>query len=368
MEVSKVNELPIIEEKKYRTEETTNDRTRSNELTKNIVKKNSDNTLEDHKGTSGAKNLRSQMNFNKKTMKSVGMRSTHTKKAQNDYLSSFVTPKRSVRGPKSMLYSTASRYKEDKISKICESTTEPFRKTQTRINGRLKDYTPTENEEGNQGNWEESMDKTFENISLLVRQKKDAKEDNIYLRNHLTETLDELDEETRMQKQLEKEIEAEKKKASENTSENNTIKKELDRIKKILGKEANSVIKEGDKLGDELKKCRYKVSKLQRELETSRSEQEVVLNHQRYEQIEEIQLQITEAEEELMSLEHECRNSTIQIEKQAKRLKEKQKMIDEMVSNQDKITSPYGNVVIKQNTRDPELEYFSERLKRIVNN
>mmetsp|Transcript_1014 Transcript_1014/g.1014 ORF Transcript_1014/g.1014 Transcript_1014/m.1014 type:complete len:99 (+) Transcript_1014:481-777(+) len=98
------------------------------------------------------------------------------------------------------------------------------------------------------------MDKTFENISLLVRQKKDAKEENIYLRNHLTETLDELDEETRMQKQLEKEIEAEKKKASENTSENNTIKKELDRIKKILGKEANSVIKEGDKLGDELKK------------------------------------------------------------------------------------------------------------------
>ena len=78
-----------------------------------------------------------------------------------------------------------------------------------------------------------------------------------------------------------------------------------------------------------------------------------------------------------MDLEHECRNSAILLEKQAKRLKDKQKMIDEMIENQDKITyflyhliffrRPNGNVVIKQATRDPELEYFSNRLKKIVN-
>lgn len=71
-------------------------------------------------------------------------------------------------------------------------------------------------------------------------------------------------------------------------------------------------------------------------MENSRNEYEVTLNHQKYEQIQELQVQITEAEEELMRLEHECRNSVLKIEKQAKRLKEKQKMMDEMLENQDK--------------------------------
>lgn len=58
------------------------------------------------------------------------------------------------------------------------SRAEPFRRTQTRINGRLKEYNPTEGEEHN---WEDAMDKNFENITLLVRKKKDAKEENIFV-------------------------------------------------------------------------------------------------------------------------------------------------------------------------------------------
>ncbi|CAI2363506.1 unnamed protein product [Moneuplotes crassus] len=169
------------------------------------------------------------MDSNKKAIKSVRMTSKRNKKSKTDYFSSFVTTNKSSLEPKSMFYSTASRFREDKISKICESTTEPFRRTQTRINGRLKDYTPSQNEEGTQGNWEDLIDKTFENITLLVRQKKDAKEQNIYLRYQLTEALDELDEETRIQKQLEQEIEEERKKTPYIHSANKEVKTELDK-------------------------------------------------------------------------------------------------------------------------------------------
>jgi len=39
-----------------------------------------------------------------------------------------------------------------------------------------------------------------------------------------------------------------------------------------------------------------------------------------------------------MELEHQSRNTVISLRKQAKRLKDKQRMINEMILNQDKIT------------------------------
>ena len=49
---------------------------------------------------------------------------------------------------------------------------------------------------------------------------------------------------------------------------------------------------------EQLKKSRYTVEKLQRELESSREEWEVTLNYQVNDQIEPLQVQIAEAEEE----------------------------------------------------------------------
>ena len=79
------------------------------------------------------------------------------------------------------------------------------------------------------------------------------------------------------------------------------------------------------------------MEKLQRELKNLREEWQATLDYQKYEQIRTLERQIAEAEEECMDLEHEARNATIRLEKQAKRLKEKERMVLEMIANQDKI-------------------------------
>ena len=44
-----------------------------------------------------------------------------------------------------------------------------------------------------QSNWEDAMDKTFENITLMVRDKKIRKEENVHKRHILSETLDDIE-------------------------------------------------------------------------------------------------------------------------------------------------------------------------------
>mmetsp|Transcript_5596 Transcript_5596/g.4806 ORF Transcript_5596/g.4806 Transcript_5596/m.4806 type:complete len:86 (+) Transcript_5596:361-618(+) len=80
------------------------------------------------------------------------------------------------------------------------STVEPFRKTQTRISGRIKDHV------SNQSTWEDAMDRNFDNITILVREKKVLKENNLLKRHHLTEVLDGMDDATKHSNMVKEEI------------------------------------------------------------------------------------------------------------------------------------------------------------------
>jgi len=69
-------------------------------------------------------------------------------------------------------------------------------------------------------------------------------------------------------------------------------------LRNILGRESKDLVKHGDKLGEQLKKSRYVVEKLQREMEDLRDEWNVTISYQKTEQLEPLQRQIAEAEEE----------------------------------------------------------------------
>ena len=83
------------------------------------------------------------------------------------------------------------------------------------------------------------------------------------------------------------------------------------------------------------------MDKLQRELDDLREEWQATLTFQKYEQIAGLHQALTDAEEELVNLEHTGRNTCLRLAKQSKRLKEKSATINSMVFNQDKIR--YGH-------------------------
>ena len=307
------------------------------------------------------KNYRKSLNLQTaETTKSFGHKPSPKKpRLDSDKMTTYTTPLKKS-GPKSM-FSSASMQKEPKISKLCMSAFEPFRKTQTRISGTIRDNFSV------QSTWEDAMDEHFEFIPVMIKEKDKRKKENLDKRQFLTEVLDEMDSIVASNKLVQKEFEKVQEQNQTLNQENKTIEEELNKIKGLLKKEQDSYDKAKSKLTDELVNSRYAVDKFQRELEDSRDEWMSTLAFQRHEQLEVLESELTEAEEVLMSLEHQTRNCMLRMNKQTRRLKEKNLTINEMVKHQQKIPSAANKAAAKPASKDPELAYFHERLKKLAN-
>mmetsp|Transcript_2891 Transcript_2891/g.3565 ORF Transcript_2891/g.3565 Transcript_2891/m.3565 type:complete len:214 (-) Transcript_2891:37-678(-) len=211
------------------------------------------------------------------------------------------------------------------------------------------------------------MDKNFDYIACMVNEKKKRKDENLQKRYFLTEVLDHMDKISHANQVVEGEVENVKAENAAIFKENKVLQKELDKINEMIKKTKATMDTERAKLKEtQLIPQKYAVDKLQRELEESRVVCEETLYKQKIELSEKTAM-IVDAEQDLMDLQHECRNSILRLNKQAKKLKEKSNAINWMVHNQDEIRTSSGKVVLKDVTKDSSLAGFHERIRRIAN-
>lgn len=277
------------------------------------------------------KNYRKSLNLQiAETAKSFGHKPSPKKpRRDSDKMTTYTTPLKKS-GPKST-FSSASKFKEPKISKACMSVCEPFRRTQTRISGTIRDNFSV------QSTWEDAMDEHFEFIPQMIKEKEKRKRENLDKRQFLTEVLDEMDSIVASNNLVQKEVDKIQEQNQTLNQENKAIEDELNSIKGLLKQEQSAFDKAKGKLTDELVNSRYAVDKLQRELEDSRDEWMSTLAYQRHEQLEVLESELTEAEEVLMSLEHQTRNCMLRMNKQIRRLNEKNLSINKMMKHQQKV-------------------------------
>lgn len=156
-----------------------------------------------------------------------------------------------------------------------------------------------------------------------------------------------------------------------------TIHVELSRINAILKKNKNANDKELTRINDKKIKVKYRVDKLQRELEEERikwkdelgkhSKSLINLDYQKYEILDVLEHNIQQADQEFLQLQHESRNTGIRLETESKRLKEKMLAMNMMIHNQDAIPTSNGKVIVKQVSKDSSMASFYSRMRKIVN-